>query len=378
MKSNPFTSTSSRYEALLQLGVALTVIAGCERAPTEFSVDADARIQAINERYVFADMHAHPSRFHRANRETIAADEIERYRSRHMDVVVANVSSDMAFSGGYENRDGTTVERGRYKPEPGLAFELAMDRLARLQRTFELGIAVQGKSPDVVAAARAADKVVIIPALEGADALEGSIENFRAMVDAGLRLIQVVHFRANELGHIQTYPYSPGGLTEFGRDVVREANRLGVVIDLAHANTETIMDVLAMSQDPVIFSHGGLKALYEQDRALSDDEIRAIAEAGGVVGIWPNGASVADVSFMVDLIEHVISVGGADHVGIGSDLRGMSRYAAGFGEDAEFRAIARELLERGHDDDTVGKVMGGNFFRVWQAVASASAFDAPN
>lgn len=358
--------------------VAILGLCGCEPVTTPFPAEVDARIQAINERYVFADMHAHPSRFHRANVEIIAADEIERYRSRHMDVVVANISSDMAFSGGYDNRDGTTVERGRYKPEPGQAFELAMDRLARLHRTFELDIAVQGTGPEVVAAARAADKVVVIPALEGADALEGSIENFRAMVDAGLRLIQIVHFRANELGHIQTYPYSPGGLTEFGREVVREANRLGVVIDLAHANTDTIMDVLAMSEDPAIFSHGGVQALYEQDRALSDDEIRAIAEAGGVVGIWPNGASVDDVSFMVDLIEHVILLAGAEHVGIGSDLRGMSRYAAGFGEDAEFRAIAQELLERGHDDDTVGKVMGGNFYRVWQAVASESAFDTAN
>jgi membrane dipeptidase len=178
-----------------------------------------------------------------------------------------------------------------------------------------------------------------------------------------------VHFRANELGHIQTYPYSPGGLTEFGRRVVEEANRLGLVIDVAHANTETIMDTLELSTDPVIFSHGGLKAIKDADRALTDDEVIAIAEQGGIVGIWPNGSSVADVAAMVDLIDHVIELAGPDHVGIGSDLRGVSSYAEGFGPEAEFRAIAAEMMDRGYTADVVGKVMGGNFFRLWQQVA---------
>ncbi len=359
---------------LFLTGFVAALLIACGPAEEPFPAEADERIRAINERFVFADMHAHPSRFHRANVESIAAEEIDRYRRRHMDLVVANISSDMAYSGGYDNRDGTTIERGRYKPEPGEAFALAMDRLLRLQRTFELGIAVHASDPAAVLNARTNDSVAVMPALEGADALEGSIENLRAMHEQGLRLIQLVHFRANELGHIQTYPYSPGGLTAFGREVVREANRLGIVIDLAHANTETIMDVLELSQHPVIFSHGGLKALIDQDRALTDQEIAAIAGAGGVVGVWPNGSSVPDVDMMVDLIEHAMSIAGDDHVGIGSDLRGMSRYAEGFGDDAEFRAIAMELLERGHDDETVGKVMGGNFFRVWSAVAADSAF----
>ena len=192
------------------------------------------------------------------------------------------------------------------------------------------------------------------------------------MYDMGLRLIQLVHFRANELGHIQTYPYSPGGLTQFGRQVVAEANRLGVIIDLAQANNETILDVLEISQDPVVFSHGGLTAIYEQDRALDDDEVVAIARGGGVIGIWPNGSSVPDIVTMVDLIEHIIDVAGIDHVGIGSDLRGMSTYSEGFNSTAEFRAIAWELIKRGHNDEEIGKIMGGNFFRLWQSVAGLS------
>jgi len=347
----------------------ILAIGGCDKKPEPFALETDLRIRAIHEHFVFADMHAHPSRFHRADVDTISAEEIENYRSRHMDVVVANISSDMAYSGGYTTRDGNRVERGQYRPKPGEAFELAADRLERLQATFDGGLAVPALTPADVLRAREEGRVAIVPALEGADALEGDIENLRRLHEAGLRLIQLVHFRANELGHIQTYPYSPGGLTEFGRRVVEEANRLDLVIDVAHANTETIMDTLELSTDPVIFSHGGLKAIEDADRALTDEEVIAIAEHGGIVGIWPNGSSVADVAAMVDLIDHVIELVGPDHVGIGSDLRGVSAYAEGFGQAAEFRAIAAEMLNRGHTADVVGKVMGGNFFRLWQQVA---------
>lgn len=359
-----------RFKVAIFVSLTMCLLSACEKAPV-IPPEMESRIAAINERYVFADLHAHPSRFHRANVEAVSEQEIGLYRSNHIDLVVANISSDMAFSGGYENRDGTEVERGEYKPAPGDAYSLAADRLMRLQKTIELGRAAHANTPADVLAARKRNEVAIMPALEGADALEGDIGNLHKMHGNGLRLIQLVHFRNNELGHMQTYPYSPGGLTAFGREVVQESNRLGIVIDLAHANNETIMDVLALSTRPVIFSHGGARALHETDRSVSDDEIRAIASKGGVIGIWPNGSHVPTVQDMADHIEHVIEVAGIDHVGIGSDLRGMSRYSAGFDNTANFRAIAAELIERGHNDEAIGKIMGGNFFRVWQTVAES-------
>jgi membrane dipeptidase len=245
---------------------------------------------------------------------------------------------------------------------------LAADRLARLGKTIELGYAVHADSPAAIEHSREKGQVAILPALEGADALEGDIENLYRMHENGLRLIQLIHFRNNELGHMQTWPYSPGGLTDFGREVVRESNRLGIIIDMAHANNQTMMDILELSDQPVIFSHGGVREYTDHDRAVTDDEIRAIAEHGGVIGIWPHGRYISDVSEMVDYIEHVIRIGGIDHVGIGSDLRGISRYVVGFDEEARFHAIASELLNREYSAEDVGKVMGGNFFRVWQAV----------
>ena len=118
----------------------------------------------------------------------------------------------------------------------------------------------------------------------------------------------------------------------------------------------------------MIFSHGGVREFTDHDRAVNDDEIHAIAANGGVIGIWPHGRHISDVAEMVDYIEHVIKVGGIDHVGIGSDLRGISRYVVGFDEDAKFHAIAAELLNREYSAADVGKVMGGNFFRAWEAV----------
>ena len=366
---------------LAALVIALPAIAACVSTPVETTIveppkianpEPDPRVIAIHEHSVFADMHAHPSRFHRDNVETILPQEIEVYRRSNIDLVVANISTDMAYDGKYTERDGTYVDGGKFKPEPGAVYALSADRLARLSKTIELGYAVHADTPGSVLEARQNGQVAIMPALEGADALEGDINNLYAMHDNGLRLIQLLHFRNNELGHTQTWPYSPGGLTEFGRLVVAESNRLGLVIDMAHSSEQTIIDVLELSKHPVIFSHGGVRKFTEHDRAVTDDQIRAISAKGGIIGIWPHGRYIEDVAEMVDYMEHVIAIGGIDHVGIGSDLRGISRYVVGFDEGANFHAIAAEFLARGYSDEDVGKVMGGNFFRLWQTVSATN------
>ena len=331
------------------------------------------RVAAIHHHVVFADMHAHPSHFHRENVLRIEPDELARYRRGLMDVVVCNISTDAAFSGGYVKRDGTEVKRGELpRPKPGEPFAFTLDRFARIARTIDDGDAVLATSPEAVLDAKRQGKLSLLAALEGGDGLEARVENLRDLYRRGLRLLQLVHFRANELGHIQTYPYSPGGLTPFGREAVHEANRLGIIIDLAHANTETIMDAVKESSQPVLFSHTGVKALHDGDRYLADDEIVAIASKGGIIGIWPNGESNPTMDDMVRNIDYVKKLVGIDYVGIGSDLRGMTSYTSGFGEDANFQAIAEALLAHGFSDGETGKVMGGNFFRVWQQVSVAT------
>lgn len=331
------------------------------------------RIAAINERFAFADVHAHPSRFHRADVERITREEVSRYLREEMDVVVASISTDAAYHGGYVERDGDTVSRGEHpKPTREKIVDLAEDRLERILATAEDPRVVMAEGPETVERARSADeeRLVVIPAFEGGDGLAGDLDQVQRFHDRGVRLLQLVHFRANEIGHVQTYPYSPGGLREFGAEVIREANRLGMLLDLAHANTRTIREAIEVSGDPMLFSHTGAAAIHEGDRYLEDDEIRMIAEDGGVIGIWPYAPAIPSLEEMVDHVDHVVEVAGVEHVAIASDLRGLGAYAEGFGEEARFRNIAAALLERGYSEDEVGRIMGGNFMRLWRRVAA--------
>lgn len=335
----------------------------------------NSRVEEIHNQFVFADTHAHPSRFHRANVPKIEPEELARYRKSLVDVVVCCVSTDAIYTGNYIERDGTRIEGGNrsgrkdgHRPVPGEPFAFTLDRLDRIQKNIRDGDAVLADSPKAVVEAKRQGQLALMLALEGADGLESSIENLRKLHEKGLRLLQPVHFRANALGHIQTYPYAPGGLTDFGREAIRECNRLGILIDLAHANRETIMDTLEVSEHPVLFSHTECMAIQKGDRHLTDEEIRAIASKGGIVGIWPNGGSLPKMADMVRHIDHVKKLVGVDHVSIGSDLRGMGSYTEGFGEEANFLAIAEGLIEHGYNNEEVGKVMGGNFMRVWKEV----------
>jgi membrane dipeptidase len=356
--------------AAIALGVAPAVAQSDAAARTE----RERRIAAIHERFVFADIHAHPSRFHRANVERIEADEIARYRRGRIDLVVSNVSSDAAYHGGYTARDGTSPARlrgnDRYPLKSGEAFAFTLDRLQRVLNTIAAGDAVLASSPDVVLDAKRRGQVALMPALEGGDGLEGSVDNLRELHRRGLRLLQLMHFLDNDIGVNQTPPHEDRGLTELGRELVREANRLGIVIDLAHANTRTIMDALETSSQPIVFSHTGVKALHEGDRYVTDDEIRAIAAKGGLVGIWPARA-LGSIAEMVRHIDHVKQLVGVDHIAIASDLRGMS-YIDAFGEEANFLAIVDGLIDAGYADDEIGRIMGGNFFRLWQQVHSVA------
>ncbi|WBL77908.1 dipeptidase [Bradyrhizobium xenonodulans] len=347
------------------------------------------RLEQIHQQTVFVDVHAHPSGFCWPGVPRIGSDELDRYRRSLMDLVVCSLIGDATYScvkrdesGRYTPGSGANF-RGRYRPKPGEAFAFDLDRLSAILKTIEDGDAALADSPAAVRAAKREGKLALMPALEGADSLEGLIDNLHELHRRGLRLLQLVHMRANEVGHVQTFPYSPGGLTPFGREVVRECNELGIVIDLAHANTETIMDTLALSSHPVICSHTGVQSLYngqEQtgfDRFLTDEEIRAIAAKGGVIGMILVREWMPHLSDLMRHCNHIRRLVGIDHLGIGSDLvRGVGsasyyEYMAEFGVDANFRAIADGLLAEGYSVEEVGKVMGGNFFRVWEQVAGA-------
>lgn len=163
------------------------------------------------------------------------------------------------------------------------------------------------------------------------------------------------------------------GLTDFGRAAVNACNSIGIIVDLAHANDQTFFEALELSERPCIFSHGCVFAVCRHFRGLMDDQIRALAASGGVMGVAFYHRFIhheaPSMDRLMDQVEHVVDLVGPDHVGLGSDYDGLPDDAVPIpphpGRLIEF---TEALIKRGFDDETILKVLGGNFLRVFQAV----------
>ena len=198
--------------------------------------------------------------------------------------------------------------------------------------------------------------------VEGLHNLEGDLRNLDRLHHAGFRMAGLVHFFDNELGG-SMHGVAKGGLTPFGRQVVRQMEGLGMIVDLAHSSPAVVRDVLAMARRPVVSSHGGVQATCKVNRNLSDEQIRGIAATGGVIGIgyWDAAVCGTGPDAIADAILHVRKVAGIDHVGLGSDFDGA--VTTGF-DTAKLAHLTQALADRGLTDEEIGKVMGGNVLRV--------------
>ena len=218
-------------------------------------------------------------------------------------------------------------------------------------------------------AARDAGKIAGLPCLEGAHGIEGSLAHVRTAYERGLRSIGLVHFQADEAGYPTTVAAFDGqGLTEFGRTLIGEMERLHMIVDLAHLNDAGVADALATTRRPFIVSHTACRALYPHRRNLTDDQIRAVADHGGVIGIMFEGSVLAegggDIDRVLDHFDHAIKVGGEDVVAIGSDYDGFITPAVGLEDVTTMPRLTAGLLARGHRPDTVRKILGENALRV--------------
>ncbi|HNR31239.1 MAG TPA: membrane dipeptidase [Candidatus Hydrogenedentes bacterium] len=201
--------------------------------------------------------------------------------------------------------------------------------------------------------------------IQGAQCLEGRVENVEVLFAAGFRLIGLAHFFDNEVGG-SAHGVAKGGLTLFGREVLERMQALRMVIDLAHAAPALIDDVLAAAAGPVIVSHSGPKGVHDTNRTLSDDHIRAIAATGGVVGIgfWRDAVGPGGLAAIVRAIGYVAELVGDAHVALGSDYDGM--IAAPF-DIAGLPRITEALLDAGFSEQGIRNVMGENALRVLRA-----------
>lgn len=217
---------------------------------------------------------------------------------------------------------------------------------------------------DRLLAARTAGKQVVgaLFSAEGLHNLEGKAANLDVLYDAGMRMASLTHFFDNRLAG-SMHGEKKGGLTPFGRKVVRMMEARGIIVDLAHASHATVADILAMAHRPVVSSHGGVQAVCKVNRNLTDDEIRGIARTGGLVGIgyWDAAICSTDPRDIARSIAHVRDLVGIDHVALGSDFDGAvtTRF-----DTAQLAQVTQALVDLGFDNTEIRAVMGGNALRV--------------
>ncbi len=236
------------------------------------------------------------------------------------------------------------------------------------------GVRLVSRSGDIDDALAQGDLGLLF-AFEGGEFLEGTLETLRVFYGLGLRVLGLTWNERNALADGAGEGMTRGGLTYFGKQVLKEANRLGILIDAAHISEAGFWDVAEMSEQPFAVSHANCHALYGHPRNLTDDQLCALRDTGGLVGISLNPAYMApsdqdvSISTVCDHIEHVIDVAGEDHVGLGTDVGCfVSPMPQGLSNIGELKSITLELLKRGIPGRTITGILGGNWMRLFRAV----------
>ncbi len=199
-------------------------------------------------------------------------------------------------------------------------------------------------------------------AIEGLHALDGTLESVDTLFAHGYRMMGLTHFFDNEVA-ASAHGVTHGGLTPLGRQVVERMQKLGIIVDLAHASSQTVTDVLAMATRPVVVSHTGVAATCPGPRNLTDEQLKAIAANGGVVGIgyWDAAVCTLGAASIARAIRHAVNVAGIDHVGLGSDFDGAT--STPFATDGLVE-ITQALMDQQFTPEDIGKIMGWNVLRL--------------
>ncbi|MFO7692631.1 MAG: membrane dipeptidase [Vicinamibacterales bacterium] len=314
-------------------------------------------------------------------------------------------------------------------------------------RQFDFLDALTGKSrPDMCAFAASPSEVerlaktgkrVIMTGVENGYPVGEDLANVKAFYNRGARYISLTHSGHNQIGDSSSDRNPPrhNGLSPFGRQVIAEMNRLGMMVDVSHSATTTFWDVIKLSKAPIIASHSGCKALHDVDRNLDDEQLKALAKNGGVIQIvalasylradspgrvqavrqlreelgmaaggrgrqggppaqpptpqqqaeaqkrraaYMERMQAIDAKYppaslidFVDHIDHAVKVAGVDHVGIGTDFDGGGGFP-GFNDHSEAANVTEELVRRGYSEQDIAKIWGGNLMRVWRDAQKVS------
>lgn len=198
--------------------------------------------------------------------------------------------------------------------------------------------------------------------IEGAQALDGDLANIDVLFDAGFRMMSPSHFFDTDIGG-SAHGVEKGGLTDKGREMIKRMEAKRMIVDVAHASAKTIDDVLALATRPVFVSHTGVRGTCDNQRNLSDDQLKGIARTGGVIGIgyWDTAVCGTDAAAIAKAIRYAANLVGVDHVGLGSDFDGAVTTPF---DTSGLVQITDALVAEGFTDEEIGKVMGRNVLRL--------------
>lgn len=226
-------------------------------------------------------------------------------------------------------------------------------------------------------------KHAAVLAVEGGEPLMGDLKMIKVFHKLGVRSMGLTHFPRNRLGDGSNEKSSDGGLSSFGVSVVKAMNDLSMVVDVSHINERGFWQVVELSKAPVIASHSNCNALCNHHRNLTDDQIRALGEKGGTMGItyvapfldkveenhWDFTGHTSSLDRVLDHIAHAVELIGSEHVGLGSDYLGASpSKIKGIEDISKTPNVTRGLVDRGYSDKDIKNILGGSFLRVFKEV----------
>lgn len=293
----------------------------------------------------------------------------------------------------------------------GTAVKMTLEQIDVIHRmidTYPDVFELAGTSADIERIHKAG-KIASLIGVEGGHSIDNSLAVLRLYYKLGVRYMTLTHSETLDWADSATDEAKHGGLTEFGEQVVREMNRLGMLVDISHVSPDTMRDALRVSKAPIIASHSSAYALAQHPRNVPDDVLRLVQQNGGVVMvnfypafIVPEGARIMKEMFrvgrelkkkypreqefraaydawlaahpfprgsvhdVVDHIEHIIKVAGIDHVGLGSDFDGIGSTPKQLEDVSCYPYITQELLNRGYNREQIHKILGGNLLRVYR------------
>jgi len=353
---------SRRHFVAVAAGTPL--LAACASAPPPPS-DAVRALLAATPSF---DLHSHPGVFPSLASDTLAG---------HRKAAEAGGLRVMALTGTSDapvlTRTPSGGLRASREPRAGELYASTWQQLNALATWSKAaGMPHVLSAKDLVSAGDGVPAPVNgLMATEGCDFLEGRLDRIHEGFARGVRSMQLVHYRVNDLGDIQTETAVHGGLTAFGRTAVREMNRLRIVVDVAHATFATTAGVAETTSQPIVLSHSNIQDGSGWARFISADHAKIVAGTGGVVGAMPvtTGRRVGgtDIARYVDHISRLVDVVGIDHVAIGTDMDGIGASAI-FTSYDRWPSLASALLDRGYGREDVAKILGRNAGRVYRRV----------